>query len=262
MSLQCSLPAAMEPFREKLSQTVKPFVRVKSNPSRETKRWESKVGGVPYFPMDAVWPCAPDGKELFFLAQINFAEIPALAPFPTRGIVQFFVNDDDLYGMDFDDGENQDTFRVMFHPDVVENRALLQASFPALRTYEDLPHYPEESYPLTFQLDESVVPVTDYEYYNKFGGDFFRQFGEREWDVMEDFGKAVRSDGHRMGGYAYFTQDDPRRPEDPMMLLLQLDSDETMDLMWGDMGVGHFFIREKDLIAQDFSRVLYDWDCL
>ena len=47
-----------------------------------------------------------------------------------------------------------------------------------------------------------------------------------------------------------------------MLLLFQLDSDEGMDLMWGDMGVGHFFIREADLAARDFSRVLYDWDNL
>ena len=47
-----------------------------------------------------------------------------------------------------------------------------------------------------------------------------------------------------------------------MLLLLQLDSDELMDLMWGDMGVGHFFIRASDLERRDFSKVLYDWDCL
>ena len=165
--------------------------------------------------------------------------------------------------MDFDDGEKADTFRVLFHPEVLENEASLQTTFPMLRDYEDLlPHHPDESYPLSFSLDEGVVPVTDYQFYEYFGGDFFRQFGEQEWDVTGEFGKTVRPEGHRIGGYAYFTQDDPRRPEDPMLLLLQLDSDETMDLMWGDMGVGHFFIREKDLLARDFSKVLYDWDCL
>lgn len=263
MPFQLSLPAAMEPFREKLLQTKMPFIRATAQPSRNTKLWESKVGGQPYLPKNAVWPCAPDGKELFFLAQINFAEVPQLAPFPTSGIVQFFINDDDLYGMDFDDGENPDTFRVLFHADVVENESMLQTSFPMLRDYDELlPHHPDETYPLKFQLDEGVVPVTDYQFYQHFGGDFFRQFGEQEWDVTDEFGKAVRPEGHRIGGYAYFTQDDPRRPEDPMLLLLQLDSDEKMDLMWGDMGVGHFFIREKDLAARDFSKVLYDWDCL
>jgi uncharacterized protein YwqG len=263
MSLNFKLPLAMEPFREKLLNTRQSFVRVKSLTSRPTKPWESKVGGQPYLPKNATWPCAPDGKELFFLAQINFSEMPPFPPFPNAGIVQFFINDDDLYGMDFDDGENPDTFRVLFHSEIIKDEKLLHPGLPMLRDYDDLlPHHPDESYPLKFEMAEEVAPATDYQFYQHFGADFFRQFGEREWDVTDEFGKAVRPEGHKLGGYAYFTQDDPRRPEDPMILLLQLDSDENMDLMWGDMGVGHFFIREKDLLAKDFSRVLYDWDCL
>jgi uncharacterized protein YwqG len=259
-----NLPSAMEPFREKLLQTKQPFVRAKAEKSRATQLWESKVGGQPYLPKGQTWPTASDGRELFFLAQLNFAEmLPNLSgPFPTTGIVQFFILDDDLYGMDFDDGENQDTFRVLYHPQVVQDESVLQTKSSMLRDFEELPHHPDESYPLKFSLEEEVVAITDYRFDQIFGADFFRQFGEKEWDVMDEFGKAVRPQGHKIGGYAYFTQDDPRRADDPMLLLFQLDSDELMDLMWGDMGVGHFFIREKDLAAQDFSRVLYDWDCL
>jgi uncharacterized protein YwqG len=261
--MDINLPKAMEPFKEQLLLTKKPFIRVSSLDTRKTKRWESKVGGQPYWPKDMSWPTAPDGRELFFLAQINFSEIPALDPFPNKGIVQFFINDDDLYGMDFDDGENPDTFRVIFHPEVLESEAHLSSQVPDVEWDEALlPHHPDESYPLQFGLSEEVVPISDYQFYQHFGSDFFRQFGEQEWDVMAAYEKAVRSQGSKIGGYAYFTQDDPRRLDDPMILLLQLDSDERMDLMWGDMGVGHFFIREKDLAALDFSRVLYDWDCL
>jgi uncharacterized protein YwqG len=263
MSLQIKLPTAMEPFRAQLMQTQRSFVRAKSQASRAMKPWESKVGGQPYLPKEQNWPCMDDGSPLFFLCQINFAELPALAPFPTEGIVQFYINDDDLYGMDFDDGEVQDTFRVLWHPKVVQNEATLQGGMSHLRDYDDLlPHHPDESYPLVFSLDEEVAPITDYRFYEAFGPDFFRQFDAAEWDVMDEFGKCVRPQGHKLGGYAYFTQDDPRTIQDPKLLLLQLDSDETMDLMWGDMGVGHFFIREKDLVARDFSRVHYDWDCL
>jgi uncharacterized protein YwqG len=261
--MQLSLPSALEPFREKLLRTKQAFVRAKSQPQRATKPWDSKVGGQPYLPKNTEWPATPEGQPLFFLAQINFAQLPPLAPFPAQGIVQFFINDDDLYGMDFDEGETQDTFRVLFHAEVIENEALLQKNAPLPREYDDLlPHHPEESYPLVFELEEEVAPVTDYQFHAHFGGDFFRQFGEKEWDVMAEFEKSHRAHGHKIGGYAYFTQDDPRRADDPMLLLLQLDSDENMDLMWGDMGVGHFFIRERDLAARDFSRVLYDWDCL
>jgi uncharacterized protein YwqG len=131
-----------------------------------------------------------------------------------------------------------------------------------LRDYDLLPHHPETPHPLQFELAEEIAPSTDFRFYQHFTPNFFQQFGEKEWDVMDDFGRVVRAQGHKVGGYAYFTQDDPRRKDDPMLLLFQLDSDEGMDLMWGDMGVGHFFIREKDLKAADFSKVLYDWDCL
>lgn len=262
MELTLHLPPALEPFREKLLQTKRTFIRATAEKSRNTLPWESKVGGQPYLPKDQAWPVASDGRALFFLAQLNFAEMPPLPPFPTQGIVQFFILDDDLYGMNFDDGEQQDTFRVLYHPEVMESEAALQSAMPMLRDFEELPHHPDESYPLKFSLAEEVAAITDYQFDQIFGPDFFRQFGEKEWDIMDEFGKAVRPQGHKIGGYAYFTQDDPRRPADPMLLLFQLDSDERMDLMWGDMGVGHFFIREKDLVARDFSRVLYDWDCL
>ncbi len=256
------LPVLLEPFRAQLLETRQSFVRVKAQPSRKTAFWESKVGGVPYLPKNVPFPTAPDGRELFFLAQINFADMPPLAPFPSKGIVQFYIFDDDLYGMDFDDGENPDTFRVLYHPEVVKDEAALQIKFPLIRSYDLLPHHPEIAHPLTFSLEEEIAAATDYRFFEKFGTDFFQQFGAEEWNVLDEFGKMVRPQGHKMGGYAYFTQDDPRTKADPMLLLLQLDSDEPMDLMWGDMGVGHFFIREKDLAKGDFTRVLYDWDCL
>lgn len=252
----------MEPFREQLLATSRSFIRIRALPSRATTPWESKVGGSPYLPKGTAFPAGPDGRELFFLAQLNFADMPRLDPFPEKGLLQFYINDDDLYGMDFDDGENPDTFRVLFFPDPVRDESALQSGLPMLREHDLLPHHPDQSYPLQFELADEIAPETDYQFWQTFGPDFFQQFGEQEWEVQNEYGRLVRSQGHKTGGYAYFTQDDPRRPEDPMLLLFQLDSDEGMDLMWGDMGVGHFFIREKDLRARDFSRVLYDWDCL
>jgi uncharacterized protein YwqG len=255
------LPAALEPFREKILLTKQAFVQIKPVKARDCTVWESKVGGLPYLPLGIPFPTAPDGNPLSFLAQINFAEMPALDPFPQKGILQFYIHDDDLYGMDFDDGENPDTFRVLYFPEITTSTAALQTSIPTT-PYELLPHHPEMSFPLTFALKEAILPATDYQFATQFGAGFFEQFGAQEWDVLDEFSKKNNAQGHKIGGYAYFTQDDPRRPEDPMLLLLQLDSDELMDLMWGDMGVGHFFIREKDLRAGDFSKVLYDWDCL
>jgi uncharacterized protein YwqG len=260
--MQLNLPPALEPYRDQLLATRKPYIRITAQPARATAYRESKVGGSPYLPKDTAYPTTPDGQALVFLAQLNFADMPRLEPFPERGILQFYIHDDDLYGMDFDDGENPDSFRVLFFPEPAQDESALQTQFPLRDDYDLLPHHPEVSHPLTFELAEEVAPATDYQFWQIFGTGFFQQFGEQEWDLQDAFGRAVRSQGHKVGGYAYFTQDDPRRADDPMLLLFQLDSDEGMDLMWGDMGVGHFFIREKDLIARDFSRVLFDWDCL
>jgi len=260
--MQLKLPSALEPFRAQFLATRQAFIRAKPQAARPTNWWESKVGGLPYLPKGTAYPLAPGGRPLYFLAQLNVADMPRLAPFPERGILQFYIYDDDLYGMDFDDGEKPDTFRVLFFPNPETDESALQTDFPVNTDFDLLPHHPDVSYPLTFELAEELAPSTDYRFWQEFGAGFFRQFGEQEWEIQDEFNKLVHSQGHKIGGYAYFTQDDPRRPEDPMLLLFQLDSDEHMDLMWGDMGVGHFFIREKDLLAQDFSRVLYDWDCM
>lgn len=59
------------------------------------------------------------------------------------------------------------------------------------------------------------------------------------------------------------TRDRPRRPEDPMLLLLQLDSDETMDLVWATLGLARLFLYPRKRPAgEGFFPVLYDWDCL
>ena len=65
-------------------------------------------------------------------------------------------------------------------------------------------------------------------------------------------------------GYPYFTQSDPRNDNYYDTVLLQLDSisDEDEDiLLWGDVGIGNFFINWEDLKRRDFSKVLYNWDC-
>lgn len=54
--------------------------------------------------------------------------------------------------------------------------------------------------------------------------------------------------------------------EEYNVMLLQVDSEFVEGerrylILWGDCGIANFFIREKDLKAQDFSNILYNWDC-
>ena len=100
---------------------------------------------------------------------------------------------------------------------------------------------------------------------------FWEQFGEKTDELREQYNALHPPFGHKVGGYAGFTQDDPRAynnegdyvkridRKNPWVLLLQMESDDH--LQWGDCGVGHLFIRRQDLLNRDFSQIWYHWDC-
>lgn len=64
---------------------------------------------------------------------------------------------------------------------------------------------------------------------------------------------------HKLGGYPFFTQEEPREDDKFDILLFQLNSEAG--IMWGDMGIGNFFINSDDLRKKNFDNVLYNWDC-
>ena len=43
------------------------------------------------------YPVDPDGRPLSFLAQVNFADVPALPDYPNSGILQFYISNDEDY---------------------------------------------------------------------------------------------------------------------------------------------------------------------
>lgn len=253
------LPEPLSPFREKLLESKRHFIEIVPTLEPPAFPWQSCFGGHPYLPQGVPFPESPDGTHLFFLAQVNFSEVPHMDPFPQKGILQFFIFDDAFFGMDPKDPFSQDRFRVVYHPEVTEDKAALQTDFSFLRAYDDLPVYTHLISGMEFTLEEEVVPLTDRFFDRHLGQDFFKQFGDLEWPLYNFYGEQTSSEGHKMGGYAHFAQEDPREDEQ-LMLLFQMDTDAEMESMWGDMGTAKFFISEKDLSQKDFSRVMFYWD--
>ena len=84
---------------------------------------------------------------------------------------------------------------------------------------------------------------------------------DTKYDMVDTIAEKSISNGHKMGGYPHFTQEDPRA-DSHEILLLQIDTDHPFGIMWGDSGISNFFISADDLANADFSNVLYNWDCL
>jgi uncharacterized protein YwqG len=260
------LPFELENYRQQILASVRPFIKIIPKTAQHTTWWESKIGGLPYLPAGFDYPVGQNGSALFFLAQINFAETPRLDPFPAAGILQFYIADDGLNGLDEENPTRQSNFRVLFFENVEPEETRLQTDFAWLPDFSGVPLEAGFSHPLQFELRSEAVPLTDYRVVEYLGGNFFARFGERQWEIMEAYSNTVNAGGHKLGGYAFFTQQDPRldlagSEENPFELLFQLDSDPAAHCLWGDMGTGNFFIKQGDLARRDFSNVMYYWDC-
>ncbi|WP_370979424.1 YwqG family protein [Agaribacterium sp. ZY112] len=251
---------------DKVVEKLKPHslktIKITASIEAPKHSWSSKFAGLPYWPLGKAYPRTNEGEELLLLAQINFEELPTLEGYPTTGIVQFFIADDDMYGLSFDRPiedllANPDTYQVIYHPEVIKDESLLDDNLPLADGDSYLPVARE--YSLLFAVAEELASPTDYRF-EKIAGDVF----ELDDEVAEYVFDKLCTTGSKVGGYAYFTQSDPRQGQaEDWLLLFQMDSSnvEEIDIMWGDAGVCNFFIEPAKLLCCDFSRVWYNWDC-
>ena len=248
------IPAGLQPYQEALLNSVQPFIAIHPHPDDALALWESKFGGWPYLPREHPYPLDGEGKPLFFLAQINFAETPRLDGFPTQGILAFYIYADYVYSLS-DDNTRQEKFRVLYFPAVTPDEDALTTDFDFLPLFP----YPPIERPLGLRFQLNYAPVSNEDYR------FEQQIGRHFYDINPDMSFQEQMAFFKMrycklGGYPGTTQDYPITAETGKdILLLQISCGEH--ITWGDGGLANFFISAKDLARRDFSRVLYNWDC-
>lgn len=263
------LPNELRPLEKQLEATIKPYLKITPSYSNDLTLWESKFGGYPYFPKTVDYPKNPQGQPLTLLAQINFAEIEPLEGFPTKGILQFYIDSyHDLYGFDDEDMTNQAHFRILYFDKIDENEKNLITDFSFLPNLEDLNTFLPFLGSFALKFEQKNEPISGYDYQLE---QLIEDFVENQdqaldfCDLIDDYSDLYDGEEHKLGGYPFFTQEDPRNrlnPSiEPYQLLFQMISDDEVDIMWGDMGVGNFFIQPSALQKLDFSRVIYYYDC-
>ncbi len=258
-----NLPEAFEQNRTVIEGTIQPTVLIETK-VRKTSLFESKFAGDPYFPLSMEYPKSLEGQPLKLLAQINFADVPKHLPnFPKEGILQFYIDGyDDVLGMDFDNGQNHEGFRVVFHEHIVSDESQLVQDFSFVEANEEELYFPvEKEMALSFGTSYEPLSANDFRSEKTYAK--ILATIEDDDQLVDSFYETLNSTGHKIGGYPFFTQEDPRAYgdyTDSTILLLQIDS-VGEHILWGDVGVGNFFITEDELKRKDFSKVLYNWDC-
>lgn len=247
-------PDFLKAFESELLGYKLDFVKIAAKPIQDGKKLSittSKYLGKPYLPVGFEYPKSKDGKPMIMLSQLNFSEIPSLTNYPSSGILQFFVSASNWYDMD--------DYRVIFYETIEAEQT--NFDFLTENLYSESPINCEHE--LSFSLGVEYGGEGDFRFRLSFNGldywDFNETLNKQQQDELERF---LDASGHKVGGYAYFTQSDPRDYDSKLkndVLLLQIDTDD--EIMFGDSGVAHLFINLDDLLNKRFEKAYFNWDC-
>jgi uncharacterized protein YwqG len=227
----------------------------------------SKIGGLPDLQTGVEWPAWAD-RPLAFLAQINLAD---LHPFsfcdvlPREGLLQFFYDDEQgTWGFD---PQDRGSWCVRFESDV---HGLVRAPgakhFPSCRltssaatTLADWNSYDFQQLGLSREdrltyfgvLDELEAEAPEVGPLHQILGNPAAVQGDMQLECQ------LVSNGLYCGNASGYQ--DPRAKDlkpgaADWRLLLQLDSDDEAEMMWGDAGVLYFWITNESLVRRRFEQ--------
>lgn len=257
-------------------KTMLPAAKIRLHVTGEEEKpvgiFGSKLSGTPYIPHNEKAPVNGDGEPLILLAQIDLSELGGFGGLPKKGLLQFFIADDDTYGLTADKG-----YAVRYYPTVDETVTEEECSDKYCPDISE--NFPVQmEYAVIFEKSEEPMSVYDYRFDELFAKAYNKAFPDKHIDSVydlsdedmellfadsEDKDEAVPAE-HKLLGYPIFAQYDPRTVdgnEKYDRLLLQIDCDMSEYIMWGDGGGANFFISSENLKNADFSDILYSWDC-
>ncbi|MBP6745978.1 DUF1963 domain-containing protein [bacterium] len=232
---------------------------------------QSKLGGKPDAPSNFIWP-TKDEKPLSFIAQINLSDVPAIegSQLPNSGLLSFFYNNE-VWGFDPKDKggfqvfyfENEIDHLKAHQPPPAKTEKKLFGMFSksvAVLEYSSCPLTAELTLTLPYELKGIALSEEETEKYcellEAIGG-HHRLLGHAEpiQNEMELECELVTNGLYCGDSTGYH---DPRakkleKSSDTWNLLLQIDSDDEAEMMWGDAGRLYFWIRAEDLANRQFS---------
>lgn len=243
-------------------------INIKIDKERTPSIFDSKIGGFPYWDISMKYPETKSGKKLTLLAQINLSQLPENYRFPKDGMLQFFILDDEVYGLD-----DCDDYKVIYHKNINRNVSEKDLHYLEIPTSINSKSFPVNK-ELAVKFESRTVSMNDHDVriddvmvraaaklhitIDK-NLEFWQLFiNQYEYDNTQEM-----TSGHWLLGYPHFSQYDPRSIESSKhynTLLFQLDSDID-NIIWGDCGTASFFINSNALSEMNFDDVFYNWDC-
>jgi uncharacterized protein YwqG len=238
---------------------------------------KSSIGGRPTLRQDIAWPVW-EGRPQSFLSQIDLANAKRSGGpdwLPCIGTLFFFYDSEQsTWGFS---PEDRGSWTVVFDETAVSVAPVIPRPTPPEGC-----EFPAQT--LLMTADESLPSVDRLEIDTS-------RLSDIEWNRLDSAINEAEPGypSHRIGGWPQPIQNDDMELESQLAsngvncgeagayqsdaalllapgasewrLLLQLDSDDDSDMMWGDSGRLYFWIRERDARARDFSKVWMILQC-
>jgi uncharacterized protein YwqG len=234
------------------------------------ERTPSQLGGSPVAMPDVPWP-SRNGRPLAFLASIDLTQLQRTHPIewlPPSGALLFFYDvAEQPWGFD---PKDRDGWRVVYverpeglaempFPDTLDVANQLPRQFLAFQIIRSYPCWDRQAVQSLHFNDTEREQYCDLR---------LRVFGDRPSHQLGGYPTPIQNDDMEMESQLAFNGiylgdadafNDPRAREleagaSEWRLLFQVDSDEAADVMWGDVGMIYFWIRESDARAKRFDR--------
>lgn len=231
----------LEHVRSDILNTVHEYVSISSAPAERLPCGASKFGGVADLPAETAYPSF-NGTPLSFVGQINLTEVSALRlkhnPLPMSGMLSFFYFDNEeeaVYG----EPDHKEGWRVLYTDDTSGLSAQGIATYPERR--------------MLFKKTEKL----DFLY-------FERDEDDEKFEMLMD--RLNEPLDHQLLGVPVSVQSEvfdevaeyiDGRP----VLLFQVDTDNELDMMWGDMGMLYYVIGAHDLASKRFEKTWFSMQC-
>lgn len=248
----------LEEIKERLAPLARPYIKIEATKLEASfsqdplPRTASKFGGLPWLPHGERFPLNGKGQPAILLAQINFAEVPNQPPFPKDGLLQIFAqrNSDDYDTVspiiyrppsEFSASSDDYTDTELDAPERYYFNHVHQLSFVAAI---DRGSFQDEGF-----MDAANKLLADTSAYHELDD----ELGDMLYDYYD-------GEGHKLGGYAGFTQSDPRKVGTPAGFnFLQIDSLDG--IMIGDSGILHVFLDPTTIRPGRINDGWFYWDC-
>jgi uncharacterized protein YwqG len=263
-------------FADRIESAIKPAIHVSKVDFQEGVIGISRFGGLPDVPADFQWVLWQE-RPLSFLAQINCADLQGFGSakdLPNSGMLYFFYDAiEQPWGFDPSD---RGSSAIIYHPSTdnlipsslpegadIDNGWLFSPYALQFREVLSLPSYdslafeqmeiPQDSVDNYLNLIEDVGKVMS-------GDAPMHQFFGHSANIQGDMQLECQLTSQGLNyGDASENNDliakDLKASASDWVLLLQLDSDDDVEMMWGDMGRLYFWIRESSLPSKRFDEL-------